>query len=141
MKAGQWRRFCGVMAVLALAVFVLSYPVVWWMTKDGQLVQLVIPEDADVVALRGETGPGTLVGKVGTYLIADPAAFLEGSGKTGERFVSQTYLEQKGIYPLQTKTVWFFHFFVVLFSGLGILIFGLPWWILGRLRAAAAPSS
>jgi len=141
MKAGQWQKVSGFLALLALVVLLLSYAVAWWMTRDGQLVQLVIPESADVMALRGESGPGTLVGKAGIYLIRDPAAFLEGTGTRGERFVSQTYLEQKGIYPLQTKTVWFFHFFVVLVSGVGALIFGLLWWSLSRPRGArSAPS-
>ncbi len=137
MKVGSWRKISGFLAALALVVLVLSYPVAWFIAKDGQLIQRVIPEDADVVALRGESGPGTLVGKAGVYLISDPAAFIKGEGAKGERYVSQTYLEQKGIYPLQTKTVWFFHFLVALISGLGLLIFGALWRFLGRRRAVS----
>jgi len=141
MKAGQWQRVCRFLALLAVAVFVLSYPVTWFITRNGQLIQRVIPADASVSALFGDSGPGTPFGERGVYLIGDPAAFLEGTGAKGERFVSQTYLDEKGIYPLQTKTVWFFHFFVVLVSGVGALIFGVVWWSLNRRRGArSAPS-
>lgn len=131
-QAAGWQKLCRFLAVLALVVFVLSYPVVWLLTKDGQLIQRVIPTDAATSALFGETGPGTPFGEAGIYLINDPAAFLPGAGENGERYVSQTYLDQKGIYPLQTKTVWFFHFFVALVSGLGAVIFGVLWWFLNR---------
>ena len=142
MKAGQWKRVCRFLALLAVAVFVISYPVTWFIARDGQLVQRIIPADASVSALFNDSGPGTPFGEMGVYLIRDPAAFLKGTGKKGERFVSQTYLDEKGIYPLQTKTVWFFHFLVALVSGLGALIFGLLWWSLNRDRVARpAPSA
>ena len=97
------------LAWLCAALAVLAFGVGAWMGKDSQLVQRVQPATQAESSLFGDSAsastPGTPIGSPQQMIIRDQAAFLPGSGEGGVRYVSDTYLTEKGIYPLQLKTV------------------------------------
>lgn len=47
----------------------------------------------------------TPIGSPQRLIIQDKEAFLPGEGPDGAKLVSQNYLDEKGIYPLQMQTV------------------------------------
>ncbi len=125
------RGIAGVLAVLALVVCIASFVVAGVLSNGSSLVQLIQPEDAAVAGLFVEETPGepagTKIGSPQIMVIRDQEAFLEGTGTQGERFVSQKYLEEKQIYPLQVKTIVFFRNITILISALGAVLMGGLW--------------
>lgn len=125
------RGIAGVLAVLALVVCAGSFVVAGVLSNGSSLVQLIQPEDAAVAGLFAqETSSepaGTKIGSPQVMVIRDQKAFLEGIGTQGERFVSQKYLEEKQIYPLQVKTILFFRNITALIAALGAVLMGGLW--------------
>ncbi len=129
----------GVLAILALVVCAGSFVVAAALSNGSSLVQLIQPEDAAVASLFAEetsgAPAGTKIGSPQIMVIRDQEAFLEGTGTQGERFVSQKYLDEKQIYPLQVKTILFFRNVTALLAGLGALVCaGLWFWTGSRLK-------
>jgi hypothetical protein len=128
----------GVLAVLALVVCAGSFIVAGVLSNGSSLVQLIQPEDAAVAGLFAEETSGEPAGlKIGSpqvMVIRDQQAFLEGTGTQGERFVSQKYLDEKKIYPLQVKTILFFRNVTALIAALGAFLMGGLWfWSRSRI--------
>ncbi|WP_216327593.1 hypothetical protein [Deinococcus aestuarii] len=128
------RRVAGLLALLALVTLLLSFAVGALLTRDAALVQLIQPSSAG--ALFGEAdSPGVPIGSPQPMIIRDPAAFLPGEGEGGARLVNETYLRERGLYPLQVKTVELVRNLVALGAGLAALVFGGLWlWARGRTR-------
>jgi hypothetical protein len=132
------RDIAGVLAVLALVVCIASFVVAGVLSNGSSLVQLIQPEDAAVAGLFAEEASGeptgTKLGSPQVMVIRDQQAFLEGTGAQGERFVSQKYLDEKQIYPLQVKTILFFRNITALISALGAVLMGGLWfWSRSRI--------
>jgi hypothetical protein len=132
------RGIAGVLALLALVVCAGSFIVASVLSNGAQLVQLIQPEDAAVAGLFAEETSdepaGTRIGSPQVMVIRDDKAFLEGTGTQGERFVSQKYLEEKMIYPLQVKTILFFRNITALVAALGAFLMGGLWlWSRSRI--------
>lgn len=120
------------LAVLALIALLLSLSVGTLLLRDAALVQRVEPS-AGASALFGDaSGPGTPIGSPQRLIVRDPAAFLPGEAPGGVRYVSETYLRERGAYPLQAKTVEFVRLLAALGSGAALLLFGGLWWWAGR---------
>lgn len=134
----------GVLAVLALVVCAGSFVVASVLSSGSEWVQLIQPEDAAVAGLFAEKTSGepagTKIGSPQVMVIRDQKAFLEGTGTQGERFVSQKYLEEKQIYPLQVKTILFFRNITALVAALGAFLMGVLWFW-GRSRSPARSRS
>ncbi|WP_102128435.1 hypothetical protein [Deinococcus planocerae] len=120
------RRVAGLLALLSLVALLLSFAVSAFLTRDVALVQRVEPNAA--ASLFGDAdSPGTPIGSPQLLIVRDPAAFLPGEGEGGVRFVSEPYLRERGLYPLQVKTVELVRNLVALGSGLAALVFGGLW--------------
>ncbi|BDP43417.1 hypothetical protein DAETH_33860 (plasmid) [Deinococcus aetherius] len=127
------RRAAGLLALLALVALLLSFAVSALLTRDAALVQRVEPNAAASLFGEGDS-PGTPIGSPQLMIIRDPAAFLPGEGEDGARLVSEVYLRERGLYPLQVKTVELVRNLVALGSGLAALVFGGLWlWARGRV--------
>ena len=121
------------LALLSLVLAVLAFLAGWSFGQGAQLIQRVQPTTQAEASLFGDDSgvPGTPIGQPQRLIIRDPAAFLEGEGEGGVRYVSETYLSEKGIYPLQLKTV----DVVRNVATLGFLILAaLLWWWGHRVR-------
>jgi hypothetical protein len=134
------RNIAGVLALLALVVCAGSFIVASVFSNGSSLVQLIQPEDAAVAGLFAEETSGepagTKIGSPQVMVIRDEKAFLEGTGAQGERFVSQKYLDEKKIYPLQVKTILFFRNITALIAALGAFLMGGLWfWSRSRVPA------
>jgi hypothetical protein len=138
------RGVAGVLAVLAVLVCAGSFIVAAVFSSGSSLVQLIQPEDAAVAGLFAEETSGepagTRIGSPQVMVIRDQQAFLEGTGTRGERFVSQKYLDEKQIYPLQVKTILFFRNITALISALGAVLMG-GLWFWSRSRSPVRNSS
>ncbi len=87
--------------------------------------------DASADALFGDPS-GTPLGSPQKMIIGDPKAFLPGTGDGGVKLVSENYLTQHKIYPLQLRTVEFIIGNVWLGAGIGLVIGLLALWFTGR---------
>ena len=127
MRPALLRRAAGVLAVLALAALVLSLVVSAFLLREATLVQRVEPAGA-VGALFGDAeGPGTPIGSPQQLIVRDEKAFLPGQSGDGARYVSETYLRENGVYPLQVKTVELVRNLVALAALAALLVFGGLW--------------
>jgi len=133
-------RIAGLLGGLAALVFVTSFVVAAIVSAPGRLIQRVEPA-GDTASLFGDAndGPGVAIGSPQVYIIRDPRAFLPELGPNDERYVSETYLRERGIYPLQLKTVNLVRNLVAASSGLIALIAGALWWRLRHHKAPAIP--
>jgi hypothetical protein len=132
------RDIAGILAVLALVVCAGSFIVASVFSNGSSLVQLIQPEDSAVAGLFAEETSGepagTRIGSPQVMVIRDEKAFLEGDGAQGERFVSQKYLDENQIYPLQVKTILFFRNVTALVAALGaFMMVGLWFWSRSRI--------
>lgn len=123
------------LCVLALAITLVAG---WWYGRDAQLVQLVTPASAAESTLFGSSGPGTPIGSPQQMIIRDAGAFLEGRSDQGARYVSDTYLKERGLYPLQLKTVRFIEWAVAAGFAAAALVFG-GLWLLARRQRTRGP--
>lgn len=70
----------------------------------AKLIQRIKPHDKAMAELLGEAGEP--IGSPQEIIVDDPAAFLPApEGYEGPAMVNDAYLQEKGIYPLQLKTV------------------------------------
>jgi hypothetical protein len=130
--AQRIHSIAGVLAILGLVVLMGSFVVAALFSSGAQLIQLIEPQaeaSASLFAEEQTNEPsGTKLGTPQLMVIRDEAAFLSGAGTLGERFADKTYLDRKGIYPLQVKTVLFFRNVTALIAGLGSLFMIAVWW-------------
>lgn len=94
-------RIGWILLVTGILVLIGSFPVRAHYAGQAQLIQRVETSDAD--DLFG--GQGTPIGSPQQMIITDPKAFLEGESPEGARRVSENYLKDNQIYPLQLQTV------------------------------------
>ena len=139
----QIRTIASLLAVLALVVLIGSFIVASLFSRGAGLVQLIEPGDAAAASLFGDVPTGEPAGtKIGTpqmIVIRDQAAFLEGTGAQGERFANMQYLNEKKIYPLQVKTIYFFRDLTALIAVLGgFVMLGLWFWTNSKIKSRAA---
>ncbi|PNY82712.1 hypothetical protein [Deinococcus koreensis] len=133
MTVHRLRSWFAGLALLALALLGVTLVVAASYARDATLVQLVQPAEAGIADLFGNVaGPGTLIGSPQVMIIRDPAAFLEGQTDSGARYVSDTYLRDQGIYPLQLKSVALIRNIVALSCAAAALLFGSLWWLARR---------
>lgn len=121
------RRVAGLLAVLALVALVAGLAVGAFLLRDAALVQRVEPAGAAGALFGDAAGPGTPIGSPQRLIVRDAAAFLPGQGEGGVRYVSETYLRENGVYPLQAKTVELVRTLVVGVSVAALLLFGGVW--------------
>lgn len=130
-RSPMLRRVAGLLALVALAVLLLSFAVSAVITRDAVLVQRVEPSAA--AGLFGdETSAGTPIGSPQRLIVRDPAAFLPGEGEGGARLVSEAYLRERGVYPLQVKTVEVTRNAVAVGAGLAAALLGVLWLLMRR---------
>ena len=122
-------RSAFVLMVLALLVAAVSLAGAELMARNAQLVQRVAPNSEAGAALFGPSGEGTQIGSPQLLIVHDEGAFLPGIGVDGARLVSEQYLREREIYPLQAKTVWFVRNMLLLGSlALLAVSVSLRWW-------------
>ncbi|MBL8060684.1 MAG: hypothetical protein JNK63_08235 [Chthonomonas sp.] len=90
-----------IVLVVAVGVLIGSVPIEKSYESKASLVQRIQVDEA--ASLFGEAG--TPIGSPQMLIIEDSGAFLEGKSKEGARLVSEGYLSDKKIYPLQLQTV------------------------------------
>lgn len=93
----------GFALIASVAMLVATFPIENSFRSRAKLVQLVRPNEQ--AALFGDVGEE--IGSPARYVIDDQAAFLNQRSGSGAEYVSVTYLENRGIYPLQLQTVVF----------------------------------
>ena len=126
----------GLAALLLVATLLASA----WFSNRAERVQRVVPHDEATAALLGEVG--TPVGRPDDYIIFDENAFLAETAADGARLVSEPFLEENGVYPLQLKTVAFLRNLVATLSLAALVVCGGAWLWLRRRgvgRASAEP--
>ncbi len=125
-------------AILAATVLVVTLLVSVWLSSRAEAVQRVVPHDEATAALLGEVG--TPVGRVDDYVILNEGAFLGATTDAGAHLVSEPFLEENNVYPLQLKTVTFLRNLVAAASLAAFVLFtGLWLWL--RRRREPAPAS
>ncbi|AFZ69317.1 hypothetical protein [Deinococcus peraridilitoris] len=128
--------FVMMMTALILAVSILVGAV--FTTRGAQLVQRVEPGTTGSASLFGDSGQGTLIGSPQLLIIRDEQAFLPGRGPAGSRLVSEQYLREHQLYPLQAKTVGFIRDLLLL-GTLGLFVLGAAlWWPRRKVAVARA---
>ncbi len=115
------------LAVFGVVVLIGSFVVSSVITQNAVLAQRIEIQEAGVAALFGaENEVGKPIGSPQRLIISDPKAFLEKTGENGLRYVSDKYLKDNNIYPLQALTVEFFRNITAIIAGLGAMVmFGL----------------
>jgi hypothetical protein len=108
---------------LALIVFALSWIVGFALESRAVLAQRVDPHSPELAALLGEAG--TPIGSPQRLVLFDDRVFLEGQTPDGARLVSEKFLMENNIYPLQWKTVEFFRNAFAIASLIGAVLMGL----------------
>jgi hypothetical protein len=113
------------LAVLAAVVLVGSFLTSSLITRNAvlaQRIEAVTPEFAAILGLPAGS-KGNLVGSPQWLIINDPKALLE-KDPNGVQLVSESYLRENKIYPLQVITIEFFRNLVaaVAFCGLGLML-------------------
>lgn len=84
---------------------------------------------------------GEKIGSPQLMIVDDPAAVLPERGEGGVALLDESYLREKGIYPLQLQTVRFVAYWVKLGSGVvGVLALVVGVFMLRRARRAANPA-
>jgi hypothetical protein len=123
------------LTVVAAIAFVAAWVVGFALQGRSVLAQRLEPHSSELSAALGELG--TPIGSPQRLVIFDERAFLGNPQPDGSRLVSERYLVENNIYPLQWKTVEFVRNAVALSSGLGLLVCGLTWWQLARRRGSS----
>lgn len=99
----------------------------------SQLIQRVTVVDPDLAALTGEAT--TPIGEPQVLIIEDEGAFVQGTGPNGARLADDAYLKQKGIYPLQLKTVHYVSDMVNMVAAVSVIIGGMLLFLVKRRPA------
>ena len=120
------------LTVLAALTLVVTWVATLFLEPRVSLAQRIDPHSPELAKALGEAG--TPIGTPQQLLIFDQQAFLPLASADGARLVSERYLTDNGIYPLQWKTVTFVRDLVTIAAGGGGLLLGLAWWWLARRR-------
>ena len=108
-------------AVLSALVLAASFPVV--STYRGKAIYAQRVEfDEAAASLFGDTNPYQEIGSPQYLVIEDKAALLPGKTKDGAQMVSENYLREKKVYPLQLKTVDFVGSLIQQASGAALVV-------------------
>ncbi len=117
-----------VIAALAAITLVASFPVEAQYASKSKLVQRVQQDPG--AELFGDAG--TPIGSPQQMIIEDPKAYLGSKDEAGAELVSEGYLKENGIYPLQLQTV---RYVVsnIRYAGIAALLFSLlGFWLINR---------
>ena len=129
------KNVAGVAAILAALLLVVTLVASVWLSGRAERAQRIIPHDEATAALLGEIG--TPVGRVDEYIIFNRNAFLDGTADGGARLVSEPFLEENSVYPLQLKTVTFLRNVISMVSSAIFVVCGGVWlWLRRRGRAS-----
>ena len=131
------KNLAGVAAILAALLLAVTLAVSVWLQSRAELVQRVTPHDEATATLLDEVG--TLVGREDRYIILDRGAFLGETTVRDAQYVSEPYLKENNVYPLQLKTVTFFRNLIVAVSLGAFVLFGGVWLGLRRRGRRATP--
>lgn len=119
-----------VVAALALVVLVGAFWQESSLLGRAELVQRMKVHEPAMAELLGEVG--TPIGEPQRMIISDPSVFLEARGDQGQRLVDDALMQERGVYPLQEKTVGFVAGMVKLGSVAVALLAILASWLLAR---------
>lgn len=119
-----------VVAVLALVVLVGALWQESSLRGQAEVVQRMKVHEPAMAELLGEVG--TPIGEPQRMIISDPSVFLEARGDQGQRLVDDTLMQERGVYPLQEKTVGFVAGLVKMGSVAVALLAILASWLLSR---------
>lgn len=92
-----------ILAVVSLVVLGGAFWQESSLIGKAELTQRIKPHDPAMAELLGEVG--TPIGEPQRMIIYDTSVILPGKGDQGQRFVNDTLMLEKGVYPLQEKTV------------------------------------
>lgn len=124
----RWiRTLLWALVAMSATALVGSLPAEHHYEARATLVQRIQQDEA--ASLFGEAG--TPIGSPQRLIIDDHGAFMAGE-ENGVRLVSQNYLDQHKIYPLQLQTIQFFMRYIRIGAGT-VLVLSLA--ALGALRA------
>lgn len=116
--------------ILSGTLFLASIPVYQSYASRGELIQRIEPHDEAIAELLGEIG--TPIGSPLVMIIDDQRAFLSGESPEGVKLVSEPYLQENGIYPLQLKTVAYVTKLVRIGTAIVFGLGSLGIWLTGR---------
>lgn len=119
-----------VVAALALVVLIGAFWQEWSLLGRAELVQRMKVHEPAMAELLGEVG--TPIGEPQRMIIFDSSVFLEARGDQGQRLVDDTLMQERGVYPLQEKTVGFVAGLVKLGSVAVAVLAILASWLLAR---------
>ncbi|MCC7435923.1 MAG: hypothetical protein IT363_14660 [Methanoregulaceae archaeon] len=119
-----------ILAVLSLAVLVGAFWQESSLIGKAELTQRIKPHDPAMAELLGEVG--TPIGEPQRMIIEDASVILPGKGDQGQRLVNDTLMLEKGVYPLQEKTVSYVAGLVKLGSATGAVLCMVAAWLIGR---------
>jgi hypothetical protein len=111
------------LAIVAAVVLVGSFVVSSLLTRNAvlaQRIEVVAPEVAAILGLPADS-QGKPIGSPQRLIVNDPKALL-GKDSSGVQLVSETYLQDNKIYPLQVITVEFFRNLVAAVAFVGLLL-------------------
>lgn len=123
-------RICIGLAVCALLGLVATFPLESSFASRAKKVQRVQIDAAS--SLFDEAG--VPIGTPQEMIIDDPKAFLGKKDESGAELVSENYLQEKGIYPLQLQTVRFLMGNARIGLGIGAVAFAVAGLLLVRKR-------
>jgi hypothetical protein len=121
----------GLIAILGLLGALGSLVAENSLNSQAKLIQRV--EQSAEASLFGDEG--TPIGSAQQLIITDPKAFTGSKTPEGAEVVSENYLREQGIYPLQAQTVSYVSGLVRLGS-LAMVIFGIAGFVLIRRKLA-----
>lgn len=122
------------LTILALLTLLVTWAATLALEPRTSLAQRIDPHSPELAEALGELG--TPIGSPQRLLIFDPQAYLPGASVDGARLVSERYLTENNLYPLQWKTVTFARDLVTIAASGGAVLLGLTWWWLARRRSA-----
>lgn len=131
------RTFCALVLIGSTLALIISFPAERSYRSRAQLIQRVQVDEASRL-LFGDAG--TPIGSPQKMIIDDPKAFLPGEVTGGVKQVDENYLVQKGIYPLQLKTVEFFAQSARIISAALALLSLLGFWLTSRRLRVDCPA-
>jgi len=124
-----------ILAVLSLVALVGAF----WQENNligkAELTQRIKPHDPAMAELLGEVG--TPIGEPQRMIIDDPSVILPSKGDQGQRLVNDTLMLEKGVYPLQEKTVSYVAGLVKIGSAAVSVLSVIAAWFIGRRSSVA----